>query len=314
MKLSQTNQATKSEVRSLEFDAFVAASGYETRATYLLSQIDVHRVPKKLAFGFSDRVNSQREENDRLFHRAGVETVRADGDSGDLVRECISRLLEESCGNPLRLLVDYSSMTRTWYSAIIEGIGQAEINRRIECFFSYSPATFSEPPESSPNAFVGPISRLCSLEVPDKPSALVIGLGYEKERALGLVEYVDPAVTYVFYADPALDSRFLDAVLRNNAALLSVTPRKQIIAHPLLDLQRTVDLLVSLWSGLQEEYRVILAPLGLKPFSLFCLLLGAVHANVDVWRVTGGTKSLVHDRKPSGDLLILRTVFEPGDS
>jgi hypothetical protein len=43
--------------------------------------------------------------------------------------------------------------------------------------------------------------------VPNKPSALIIGLGYEKNKAFGLTEYFD-AETFLFYNSDAADKRF----------------------------------------------------------------------------------------------------------
>jgi len=82
---------------------------------------------------------------------------------------------------------------------------------------------------------------------------LVIGLGYERERALGLFEYVDPAVSFAFYTDPAPDQRYRDVVLANNSALLKRIPKELIYRHPPADLQRTGNFLLSLYAGLRDD-------------------------------------------------------------
>ena len=51
------------------------------------------------------------------------------------------------------------------------------------------------------------------------------------------------------------------------------------------------------------------APLGVKPFSLLCLLLAARFGDADVWRVTSGTKAAPQERRPLGPLLVLKTVY-----
>jgi hypothetical protein len=90
---------------------------------------------------------------------------------------------------------------------------------------------------------------------------------------------------------------------------LAALPEDRIFKYPLADLQQTGNLLLSLYSGLREDYRVILAPLGTKPFCLLCLLLASRFRDVDVWRVTTGTKAPSLDRKPLGPLLILKADF-----
>ena len=310
MKLTSTAQIPDSILSDLEFDIFVGASGYETRAAYALLQLDSKRIPLKMAFGFTDRKAAQREDNDRAFQRAGVRLIPADGDSVQVVRDSVRQQLEECGRERVRLFVDYSSMTRTWYAGLIEAVAGVQNKNRVECLFSYSPAQFTQPLDTSPNSHVGPIPGFCSLDVPEKPSALVIGLGYERERALGLLDYVDPAVSFAFYTDPALDQHYRDTVLANNSALLSRLPKERIYRHPLADLQRTGGLLLSLYSGLCDDYRVILAPLGVKPFSLLCLLLATRFPELDVWRVTPGSKAPPQDRKPLGPLLLFEAIFE----
>jgi hypothetical protein len=201
-------------------------------------------------------------------------------------------------------------MTRAWYAGAIEAARYIRGKKRLEIVFSYSPAMFSKPIESAPNAFAGPLPGFCGLDVPDKPTALIIGLGYERDRALGLFEYIDPAVSFVFYTEPAIDPMFSDVVKRNNSTLLQSLPVGNVFRHPLADLQRTGDLLLSLCNALDEEYRIVLAPLGVKPFSLICLLLASRHREIDVWRVSAGAKSQGQDRKPNGSILSLKAVFE----
>lgn len=313
MQLTNTVQINEAALAGLDFDFFVGASGYETRATFAVSRLRSSRLRKKLVFGFEDRRSLQREENDRIFSRQGCTIAPIAGDSGQGVRAILRNWLSALSGSHRRILVDYTSMTRSWYAGVIEAIRSSHEAGSIECVFVYSPAEFSEPPEPSPNAIVDPILGFCGLDVPEKPTALVIGLGYERSRALGLLEYIDPAITFAFYVDPPLDSRFRDSVLTNNTPILDKIKKEgvgRIFTHPLLDLHRTSNLLMSLYSGLRDEYRVILAPLGVKPFSLLCLLMAAQFRDIDVWRVSAGIKAPPQDRRPIGTLLALSARFE----
>lgn len=235
------------------------------------------------------------------------------GDSVQEVRVAVRSRIEASPDRDLRIFVDYTCMTRSWYAGIIEAVRSVETKKPIQCIFGYSPAVFSNPPEPSANAIVEPIAGFCSLDVPEKPTALIIGLGYERSRALGLIEYIDPAVFFVFYTDPVLDPQFRDVVLANNApvfAKLKKDAEERVFTHPLNDLQRTSNILASLCAGLREDHRVILAPLGVKPFSLLCLLMAVRFRDIDVWRVSPGTKAPPQDRKPIGQLLSLSVTFQ----
>ena len=157
---------------------------------------------------------------------------------------------------------------------------------------------------------MGPVAGFSALALPDLPTALIMGLGYEADRALGLAEYVEASETFALYADPALDSAFVEATIRNNAGLLSLLGRERVIPYPFGDLRATAARLSSLSLGLQMRgYRVILAPLGPKPFALLCLLLATRFPELDVWRVSAGTSGLAYDREATGDIVVCRATF-----
>jgi hypothetical protein len=308
VKLKSTSQLLCDQIGA-EFDFFIGASGYERRATHAFSKLKMGRVPQKIIFGFTDRKTIDREDNDRIFRREGCNLDEFSGSDGTSVFNRISGILRESSHHEIRLFVDYSCMTRTWYAAILRAILSSH-KSKVTCCFSYSPAVFEEPHQAAPNEEVGPLLGFCSLESTDKPTALVIGLGYEAERATGLIEYVDPVKSFVFLTDPALDERYVQSVLNNNSDLLSSLSPEQVFRHPLHDLQYTSLVLNSLYLGLRETHRVIFAPLGVKPFCLLCLLISAHNGDVDVWRVTSGVKSQPQARIPLGPLLALEAVFE----
>ena len=310
MKLSQTRQIDPTELSNMRLDAVIAASGYEARATHAITTLELPPTSSRVAFGFEDRISQQRKTNDAILTSAEVKIVTMDGNSSAAIRNYVSALISQSNSDRPQLFVDYSSMTRAWYAGIIEAIMSIKEKKSVSCIFSYSPAAFTPPSHPSPNAIVGPIAGFCGLDVPEKPSALVIGLGYERERALGIFEYSDPAVAFAFYTDPALDDRYTSCVVRNNAPLLHSLGRANVFRHPLTDLQRISSLLGSLYSALTDEYRVVLAPLGIKPFSLICLLLASRFADIDVWRISPGQKAPPHERKPAGPVILLRADFE----
>jgi hypothetical protein len=141
---------------------------------------------------------------------------------------------------------------------------------------------------------------------------LVIGLGYESERALGLVNYVEPAVTVAFLSDPALDERFVEATMEANRSLLQTLGEEQTVRYPLGSLRATAALLESCCLGLLKEHRIILAPLGPKPFALLSMLLASAHMGIEVWRVSAGEKGSVKSRKPIGKILCAEVEVSAG--
>ncbi len=299
------------DLSKIDFHFLIAASGYEARATHLLKFINPSKFQKKIAFGFSNRKNSQRIENDRIFKEAGFTIIESDGDSGDIASDQLKEMLKSAQESSIRILIDYSSMTRSWYAAIIATMQAITDFKEIVCFFCYSPSVFEPPLATAPNQSVSPISGFGGLDaIDDRPSALVVGLGYEKDRAIGLLEYVDPAACFALITDPPLEKEYVDIVKKNNESFLTLIGSDNQHRHPLSDLQRTSNLLLSLVWGLKDQYRVILAPLGVKPVSLICLLLASRYSDIDVWRVTSGSKAGIQKREALGPILVLEAKFQ----
>lgn len=309
MKLVHTRQVPEQGISEGNWDVFIGASGYEARATHAWGKIRNLRIPRRCVLGFQDRRSGNRAENDWVFENSGVQIVPAYGDDCEQARSLIRREIEASGGDHVRVLLDYSSMTRAWYSGLLSGIEEVQGKARVEVWFSYSPAKFEDPLESPANACAGPLGDYCGLDLPEKPSALVVGLGYERYRSLGLLQYVDPAIAFASYTEPAMDERFSRTVLVNNGPMLQRLPSSHIYRHPMDDLQRTGNMLRSLCEGLCDDYRVILAPLGVKPFALLCLLLARQLSGLDVWRVSAGVKAEPQQRIALGPLLVLETIF-----
>lgn len=311
MKLASAREITLSGIDAAEIDLVIAASGYERRATFIARKIHSLKAARRVALGFTDRLVLNREPNDALFRELGYELISAEGDSDEIIRGLLGNYLGVVRKRNVKIILDYSSMTRVWYAGVIDLLrGSALDLESVDVYFAYTPSAFSKPGPPGANAYMGPIRGFSGLALPDKKIALVIGLGYERQRALGLVEYVEPAETILLFAKPALDERFVREVERNNAEVIDRVGRNNIVTYPIADLAATASILTSLCLSLNESYRVILAPLGPKPLTLLCLLLATRYANFDVWRVSAGEKGVAYNRPPLDRVLVCKTTFE----
>lgn len=313
MNLTSARELTVKELLGEHIDLVIAASGYERRATFVAKKIRSLKSEKRIALGFMDRPVLNRHKNDESFSKMGYELIPAEGHSDEVIRKVLREYLREVGKNSVKVVLDYSSMTRVWYAGAIEFLrGFDSSVSEVDVYFAYTPSVFARAQLPGPNMYMGPIQGFCGLSLPDKGTALLIGLGYEQQRALGLVEYVEPAETFLLFANPALDHRFVKEVERNNAEVLGAVKESNILTYPLGDLGTTASILTSLCLSLSENYRVILAPLGPKPFTLLCLLLATRYQKFDVWRVSAGEKGPPYHRPPLDRILICKTTFSRG--
>jgi hypothetical protein len=308
MQLESFRQVNMDYINSIEIDAIIASSGYERRSVYIPNIFSKKQVPSLIAFGFTDRKVLSRKANDKRLKEIGYSIYLSNGSDYSIIREKIDNLLKSLKKNEVNILIDYSCMTRVWYASLLDLVLTDNYDiENINLLFAYSPAKFAPPSNMIINKHMGPLPGFCHLGLPsNKESALIIGLGYEKERAIGLAEYVEAAEIHVFYTDPSHDIRFTKTLLGNNRILLRSLPKDRIYKYSSYDLKSTNNLLTDICLELSEKYRVILAPLGPKPFSLLCLLLTAryIDNDIDVWRVSSGDQSKPKDRDADGDLIL----------
>ncbi|MFA5117464.1 MAG: hypothetical protein WC695_01270 [Candidatus Omnitrophota bacterium] len=275
------------------------------------------KIKDKYALAFQRRVDvGSRLKNENLAKKLKFIKIDLPENDSSILREIILQRLKK--GSSLNLLVDFSSMTKVWYATILQTLSAIKTykNREINLFFAYSPAKFSKPTKTTlPNEIMDPLPGFCNLELPnDRQTALILGLGYDHDRASGLYQYIDPGDAYVFYANPSHDARFVSEVRTNNASLFRKL-KDNVISYPGLDLITTYNYLNALSFNLLKKYRVILAPLGPKPFSLLCfvMLMQFPELKFDIWRVSLSQSSPPDDRIPAQTVPIVLKVTFRGD-
>ncbi len=309
MEFIQAEQVSFDELYVVDFDLIIAVSGYEERSTYLVNKIKTgDALCRVLAFSEKNKELS-RPSNDARFRELDFEFMEQSGNECPRAEELMNELIN-SGKNRLNILVDYSCMTKLWYASMLNYFTNTELEfEEIALYFSYSRAVYTEPKKPKPLKIAEPIGCQKPFLSSSKPVALVMGLGYEKDRAEMLSKALNPDNIYVFYADPTDDQRFVEKVYINNFRLIDSLHKDQVINYPIKDLRRIDDLLTDLCLDLRLEYRVILAPLGPKPFSLCCLLLAARYPDIEVWRVSAGQAESLYDRKAQGEPLIYKISY-----
>lgn len=311
MNIFKTQQIAKESLSTIDFDLIISASGYETRASYLLKSgiLDTSIIKNRYVLSFMTDTSSQtRVDNDLVFKHNGFISVPCSGSSSKEIINIVSHTIEASEKQDIYILIDYSSMTRIWYGGVVHYLkGLKYASKQIHVIFAYSEAEFLTPPEEEPETInFSPIEGYCSLSIPAKPTALVIGLGYEKKRAFGLTEYFDAEMVNYFYTE---DSQYTEEVLRRNKEILENIEEEYIYPYSLHNLSLTQVILQDLCNSLKQNYRIILAPCGPKPFTLLSFIVASKNDEIDLWRISAGEGSHFVDRKPIGDLILLKLTY-----
>ena len=280
------------------FDLLVVASGFESRSRSFMTRNKHISSERSIFLGFSDRVLHSREDNDAYFRRLNFEERTEDQGSLHAIFSIVKEVIDSSTRPHLRILVDYSCMTRSWYGGLLSLLTRYKSPMRtVDIYFVYTPPVYRQPEPYSPNESIEPVPGFCSLGMPDRDLAVVVGVGYEPDRAIGLVEYLEPSDTWVFYSDPPIDDRYLPMLQHSNESLFSWVEEDHLVPYPMPNLSATYSLLSGLVNRLADSKRVVIAPLGPKPFALISFLVAMTIPGIDVWRVTAGTSGDSVDRE-----------------
>jgi hypothetical protein len=189
----------------------------------------------------------------------------------------------------LKVLIDVSCLTRIQMGNLFASIKTAATTIPIHLAIGYCLARYARPPDQHAplNRRIAPVHRAFSgwTAMPTLPVDVVVSVGYEKGKALGAVEYLEPRGRWVFVPNSP-ESRFLREVMAHNRELIHASSRT-VINYEVLKPVDTYYRLLSLVSGLATESRPVLLPFGPKLFFAVSLLVAMSLQEAAVWYVDG---------------------------
>jgi len=292
------------DIKSLsekEISLFLFAVNHEKRAYTAYDKIDnTNYIKKSIALSYDEFFKI---DNRYKLEKQIIKTPKA-----------ITKLLDEEFASlekdDIKIIIDYSCMTKPWYYTMILYLKKKKLEfNTITVYFMYTPSIHEDPKNPKPNSEIAPLPGKYIVPT-DKPKALIVCLGYEQSKAEGIIEHLDPKECFLLYSKPALDEKFVHKIEANNSNILSET--NNVIRFPLNNLLILERELTSLYYLLKDDYHIIIAPLGPKPFTFISMLLSIKYMDIDIWRVGSGSDINEYKRCPidSDTFIISEVLFE----
>lgn len=295
--------------RSFEYDALLFSIGYEARSVHIAK----HSVTAKELVGCTFRQNRVLafDDNRSWADRHGVKVV--DDVGGTDFIAWIAAWLEsicDHCDHVANVAIDISSMSRLRIAAVVDACRMLRSPAELRVTFLYAPAKFhSSPTGDYVIKYSDPVLETFSgWHDPARPTAAIVGLGYELERGIGAIENLEPAEAWAF-APLGSDARYREEMRRANELLWELLPSGRCIDY---HVYRPFDCFVrleSLTHGLLRNRGVVLIPLGPKIFALTSLLVSCLHPEAAVWRVSSGGSGQPTEAEAVGELVGIVAVF-----
>ncbi len=288
-------------------DLLIAASGYEERCVHIPSILHSKGLNKAIVFGFNDTNHTKaRKQSDNFFE----ETYKSSPillDEDDYLG--IYKTLNEALKNKdnITLIVDYTSMSRIWYAAILNWSRFNEDIKKICIYFVYAVGTYSKTKKEMVISSIDVVPGYEGYGFKTKKNLAVFGLGFEGNAALCMLENLEPDITFCYYADPAASKKVLDKMYDENKELISVSD--QTVKLPIHSIEHTYRGLYELISPCLSKFRITFIPMGPKPHILSTFILGITQKNVICMRVSGraGRRQSV---TASGELVCTQVTFQ----
>lgn len=289
-----------------KYDLSLFASGYESRCIHIPGLIKQNTINKPLVFGFTEeQFAGNRPQNDAFYSaRWGCVPIPLSGDDEKPIYEYLNEYTR-SINRPIRILLDYSSMSRLWYAAVLNWARFGASGRDVIIDFVYAMGRYDE--EKRPMVIRGMTSipgcegRTYRL----RESVAVFGLGFHGLAALCVLDRLEADTVYVFLASPGSKEEYDARTREVNKDLINNQKTKGILELPLASVEGCYRDLAETIAPHRPDGEITLVPMGPKPHVLASILVAMRFQEVACLRVSGDPPQ---DVKPSGEIVATRVI------
>ncbi|MGF6609473.1 hypothetical protein OKW45_004395 [Paraburkholderia sp. WSM4175] len=299
------------------FDMVVCAVSGESRAL---------KVPGLIKASCGRKIAIRVQTHDRPSPRASSVYERA-GFEYFIYDESAFRSLLEACSaegttegsnrgqEPFRILVDVSCLPRRIVASMFAALASQGLWSEVDLWLIYNPARYVPPATGSlePNRRVAPVHPVFAgwISRAGLPVRTVVGLGYERGKALGAVEYIQSS-DYVLFIPESPEKRYRAKVEQHNRQLIRAASDAQVFDYDVLQPVETFQMLGGLVAGMKGQYKPVLLPFGPKILFAVSLLVALVHREVSVWHVSGEELEQPVERPGSSYFATIRVRLSAG--
>jgi hypothetical protein len=291
-----------------QYDVGVFSSGYEPRCTFVPRQLRGRKIKNHVVLGFKElAAEKARKENDAYYRdQWGAEPLAVSADNDFAIQRALNDVASRG-GRLTRILVDYSSMSRLWYSGVLNWARFGNNADETTIDFAYSVGKYEEqdlPMEiedmlSIPGCEGGPMRS--------RDSLAIFGLGFNPWASLSVLERLEADEVFAYIASPGASPDYPHRVRRLNKDFLE-EPRVKgnVFELPLRSAETSYRFLSELVIPHRLTDSITLVPMGPKPHVLASILVSMRFPEVSCMRVS--VKRKPEKIVPTGEVLAARVT------
>jgi hypothetical protein len=291
------------------YDVSLFASGYESRCIQVPGLIDPSKVANPLVFGFTEESHSgKREFNDKFYkERWCSETIPLSGDDEKPIYEQLLKYTQ-SLDRPIHILLDYSSMSRLWYAAVLNWARFAASGKDVIIDFIYSMGKYEETKQSMVIREIASIPGCEGRAYRLRETVAVLGLGFHGMASLCVLDLLEADTVYAFIASPGSSEEYVSKTRELNKDLIHSLKKKQLIELPFISIEKSYRILAETIAPHRLDGEITLIPMGPKPHVLTSILVSMRFQEVACLRVSGAPNPL--DVIPTGEIVATRVIIK----
>lgn len=302
MNLVQITQFSTDEELIKDCDLLICGCGYEKRCTsFAEKNIDkIQLVSAKYVLTYSFPRIPQIDEHKAFFLNLGFKEYVIE-EAQDVIlalNDIFTKMVDKK---RLKMVVDYSSMDRQWYSRILLFLDKYRNDSlfNIVCYFTYTIPTISKEYVDKKFSITGleALSGFSSISIPDRPTALIVGLGNDDKALYALRYFADIDYIHYFYTDksyvPGLEEKY-NKLYRNSPEMVH--------EYSLNNMVSVFNTFCDIYKSIKEKYRIVIISCGPKPFTLMSLLFAQIYG-IDVWYMKNNLGTHYVEKKSIGEYI-----------
>jgi len=261
-----------------------------------------------LVLGFTEEpFTGNRPSNDLFFsERCGCKPIPLSGDDEKPIYKYLKKCTQSLSG-PIHILLDYSSMSRLWYAAVLNWARFASSGRDVIIDFVYAMGKYDDEKQPMVIRDMASIPGCEGRAYRLRESVAVFGLGFHGLAALCVLDRLEADTVYAFLASPGSTKEYVEKTMEVNKDLINSHKTKALLKLPLASIEACYRQLAEIIAPHRLDGEITLVPMGPKPHVLASILVAIRFKEVACLRVSGDPPQ---DVKPTGEIVATRVIIK----
>ncbi|WP_312559156.1 hypothetical protein [Atlantibacter hermannii] len=272
------------ELGQSKYDIALFSCGYEERCIDVATRLHRDNIDNVVVLAFDQhKEDPVRIDSLNYFSESwtGFKLLEISQREISKIQQTLSEIIEKVNVTELKILIDYTSMSRAWYAAILNYLVNF-CKLRVTIDLTYATAVYRN---LDLNVELGDLRIIPGCEgisLTKRHNAAIFMLGFDRYGPQRLYNLLNPNKCFGIMAAPAATYDYENTCLEKNKDFIShyLGGEDKLIKLPINSIATCYDNMSQMLSPLRSDYNVSIIPFGPKPHILAAILCSFIYPNV----------------------------------